>query len=699
MKSQITRGQAVRPPRGKQMRRIELALWAACGVLLLIPGTTRATTSAYPTPLAGELPSGSLIYDPSVSGTISGGNPSDSYTLALDSGQTLTVLVTPAAGLQPSVAVYDPANSLLGTATAGAAGSAALLQCVPVASAGTYTFVVSGASGTGSYTARATLNAALENEAYGGAANDTIATAQDLSSTAVALATGADRMAVLGGIAGAADTDVYSFSLSAGQVATLLVTSQGAGVSHVVLEDGGGNPLAAGSAGPTNVGEIISHFVAPVSGTYYALVTGDASEVYSLVVTRGAEFDSEPNDTLGTAQPLVAGAALGYLPGNADDYFSVRASEGDNLHMQTTTPAGGPGEFVNGLYPELLLYDPNGNLVAIANGNAIDGRNSVIDFTVPNGDAGIWTVQVTYSPSTQNPTQGEFVLVFTGATGAPPVPDLTVSKSHIGTFVRGTTATWSITVHNAVPGSSTSGTVTVSDVLPSAYTLSSYSGIGWSCSGTTSVTCTSTLVVAGGLDFPVLSLTVNVPAGSPANVANTAIVSGGGEREAANDTATDPVDVVDPPSIAAAFNPPTVQSGATTSLGFTITNPAANAVALTGVAFSDALPAGLVVTSGSSGVCGGTLTTTAPGGIALTGASIAVSSTCQLAVAVTALAPGGYTTTTGAVTAANGGMGNSATASLTVVEPVPLLGASGLLALVLLLGAGAVLLLLRRSSV
>ena len=51
-------------------------------------------------------------------------------------------------------------------------------------------------------------------------------------------------------------------------------------------------------------------------------------------------------------------------------------------------PAGGPNEFVNGLYPELLLYDPNGNLVAVAAGNASDGRNSVIDFTVPSGDAG-----------------------------------------------------------------------------------------------------------------------------------------------------------------------------------------------------------------------------------------------------------------------------------------------------------------------
>ena len=86
--------------------------------------------------------------------------------------------------------------------------------------------------------------------------------------------------------------------------------------------------------------------------------------------------------------------------------------------FSTTTPAGGPNEFVNNLYPELLLYDPNGNLVAVAAGNASDGRNSVIEFTVPDGDAGNWTIEVTSSPNTPLPTQGEYGLLVTGATGA-----------------------------------------------------------------------------------------------------------------------------------------------------------------------------------------------------------------------------------------------------------------------------------------
>ena len=80
---------------------------------------------------------------------------------------------------------------------------------------------------------------------------------------------------------------------------------------------------------------------------------------------------------------------------SAPTIYSVNANAGDNLHFATTTPAGGPNEFVNNFYPELLLYDPNGNLVAVAAGNASDGRNSVIDFTVPDGDAGKWIIEVT----------------------------------------------------------------------------------------------------------------------------------------------------------------------------------------------------------------------------------------------------------------------------------------------------------------
>src|SRR5205814_1254351 len=146
-----------------------------------------------------------------------------------------------------------------------------------------------------------------------------------------------------------------------------------------------------------------------------------------------------------------------------------------------------------------------------------------------------------------------------------------------------------------------------------------------------------------------------------------AITSTEGGTGATSNTAV--LTVVAPPSIAKVFNPNTIALNATTSLTFTITNPAANTVALTGVAFTDTLPTGLTVANASATVCGGTLTTTNPTGIALTGATIAVNSQCQFSVTVTGAASGLYTNTTGNVTSTNGGTGNTASASLTVASP------------------------------
>ena len=82
-----------------------------------------------------------------------------------------------------------------------------------------------------------------------------------------------------------------------------------AGTIHVSLENASGTVLAAGTAGAANLSEAISNFSVPAAGTYYAHLTAFQSNVnvtqpvsYSLVVTRNASFDAEPNDSLATAQ-------------------------------------------------------------------------------------------------------------------------------------------------------------------------------------------------------------------------------------------------------------------------------------------------------------------------------------------------------------------------------------------------------------
>lgn len=130
------------------------------------------------------------------------------------------------------------------------------------------------------------------------------------------------------------------------------------------------------------------------------------------------------------------------------------------------------------------------------------------------------------------------------------------------------------------------------------------------------------------------------------------------------------VGAVAPPAITAAFSAATLPLGWSVSLNFTITNPAGNAVGLTGVGFTDTLPSGLTVSTGSASACGtGTVTRTAPDGFALSGGSIATGSNCQFSVMVTGSAAGSHTNTTGAVTSVEGGTGNTASASIAVDAP------------------------------
>jgi uncharacterized repeat protein (TIGR01451 family) len=128
----------------------------------------------------------------------------------------------------------------------------------------------------------------------------------------------------------------------------------------------------------------------------------------------------------------------------------------------------------------------------------------------------------------------------------PPLPDLTISKSHTGNFTQGQTgAQYTITVSNVGLGS-TSGTVSVVDTLPAGLTATALSGTGWSCSLAT-LTCTRSDALASG-SYPNIILTVNVASNAPSSVTNSATVSGGGEQNTANNTANDPTTVNQAPT-------------------------------------------------------------------------------------------------------------------------------------------------------
>lgn len=222
--------------------------------------------------------------------------------------------------------------------------------------------------------------------------------------------------------------------------------------------------------------------------------------------------------------------------------------------------------------------------------------------------------------------------------------------------------------------------VTLTDALPSGLVVASPSGLTGTCAAAISATPGNNVVSMSSLTLVASSncfFSVNVTATNGGNKLNTTSAvtaiydSGSGNffPTVTGGTASASIFVILPPAISKAFSPVLIAPTGVSTLTFTLINPAANPVAASGVAFTDTMPANVVVANpnGATNTCGGTLTATAgSNSISLSGATIAVSSSCSITVNVTSAVPGVYVNTTGPVSSSNGGTGNTATATLLV---------------------------------
>jgi uncharacterized repeat protein (TIGR01451 family) len=119
-----------------------------------------------------------------------------------------------------------------------------------------------------------------------------------------------------------------------------------------------------------------------------------------------------------------------------------------------------------------------------------------------------------------------------------PVSDLTIFVEQAGaSFQPGQIgAIYSITTSNLGPGVTT-GTVTVADLAPAAFTPTAMSGAGWNCVLAT-LTCTRSDVLTPGNGYPTIILSGNVSATAGNSIIDQATISGGGETNLANDIST-----------------------------------------------------------------------------------------------------------------------------------------------------------------
>ena len=178
--------------------------------------------------------------------------------------------------------------------------------------------------------------------------------------------------------------------------------------------------------------------------------------------------------------------------------------------------------------------------------------------------------------------------------GTTPTPSLSVSVTHSGNFAQSQrNATYTLTVSNAASTAATSGTVTVTDTLPSGLTLVSLAGTGWTC---TAGTCTRADALASGSSYPAITATVNVATAATSPQVNSVTVSGGGS---ANATATDSTTITTVPalSISDSHLGNFTQGQLNATYTVTVSNTAGTAATSGLVTVTDTVPSGLSLVS------------------------------------------------------------------------------------------------------
>lgn len=263
-------------------------------------------------------------------------------------------------------------------------------------------------------------------------------------------------------------------------------------------------------------------------------------------------------------------------------------------------------------------------------------------------------------------------IAFTGCAYFPPP---TLSKSFSPKpIAKGATTSLSFTIDNTTAGNTALTGVEFTDVLPAGLDIATSSSS--QCGGTlTTDAATHTITLTGGTLAKNGSCTFSVSvtgttAGQYTNITSNITATQSGANTTASGYGTDTLTVIAPPALAKGFSPSSIFVGNTSTLAFTITNPNASS-ALSGISFTDSLPAGLTVASSSSTQCGGTLSATAPSTISFSGGTLAANGSCNFSLTVTGTTAGTKNNVTSTVTSTQGGTGNTASASLVVATLTP----------------------------
>ncbi len=417
---------------------------------------------------------------------------------------------------------------------------------------------------------------------------------------------------------------------------------------------------APGAATPT----VPTGTITVSDGSQTCTITLPATTCMLTSTTAGAKTLTATynGDTNFNASPASAGVVHTVNKANTTTTITADTPDpsnpGASVAVSFTVVANSPG-----------AGTPTGNVTVSDGVDSCTGTVAAGTCNITLNTPGLRTLTATYAGDTNFNGSSDTEL---HQVATPP----TVAKSFLPTQIKvNETSVMTFTVANPNAGLALSN-ISFSDTFPAGVEVDNPVVMTNTCGGSFSPAlvggATSFSYIGGsiGAGGPVCTISVQVKATTAGVKPNTTGVISATETGAGATSNTATLTVVGAPVLAKAFTPPTVVFGQTSSLGFTITNNNTT-VALTGIAFSDTLPAGVTVAnSGPTATCGGTLTTTAPNTVGFSGGTLAVGSpvptTCTFSVTVATTAVGALLNTTGAITSVESGAGATALATLTV---------------------------------
>lgn len=435
---------------------------------------------------------------------------------------------------------------------------------------------------------------------------------------------------------------VYAAS---GSLAGLSVSAQGGdggsnsggGANHGPGGGGGGGLVAVNGAASISVSGGASGTTA--DGTAYGSTSGSSGIAITSLATASIDGANVPSACVPqlTATKVAVAPTTVAAGGTATYTITVSNASGRDtarsLNIIDSLPAGMK-------FAAVSSFTTSGGTTATGSLTPTAGDSIVVDGTlsIPGGGSASLTFTVSISgratPGTRDNSAWANYLdpartVITATTSAgylgssstgenvtiTGVPDLTITKTHSGTFIAGKTGSWTLTVTNSGTAASGAAPVTsVKDTLPAGLTYNAASGTGWTCAAAGQVvTCTRGVALAVGASATAITVTANVTPAAVPGVTNRAWVSGSTEPavNADNNSATDATSVA---SVAVAVTPDAAtttklpSNGTTYSQTFAVANNGSASDVFTLLA--SVAPAGRTTVVSVNGVAGATTTLT-----------------------------------------------------------------------------------------